>query len=427
MTAGFPTDDPWGDRQQGLPLERLRRAAGARGLVQLGAGHPLRVLQPRLRDPRPDRDGGVRRAVRRVHQDPAARAAAAWTGPGSTAEEFPAGDLALGLPARPARLGGAAVRPLRRVRPDGRRVLLRRRPRPWVRRVRGRVPAGRRRGPASTGSAAPAPPRLAAGDAAAAGGDRLARGRPAARRAARAAGVLRVRAVRRRGPGARPGRVSHSGGYPGFGSNMRWHPATGLAVIALGNGTYAPMNALAELVLDALLPSSPAYHVALAPARHVAPSAPPRTPGAVAGDPGGRRSGQPPAAGLGRRVADALFSENVALDRPVPGARYADLALLRARDRRRSPSTPVRAAGRVRHPGAPPLVAGRRAGHGRGDDPAQPAAPAARPVPRPRRSRRPTDSVARPGPRRRDRVAERRRRAAWPAAAAGRRRRPTPA
>src|SRR5512139_2116633 len=28
--------------------------------------------------------------------------------------------------------------------------------------------------------------------------------------------------------------VSHSGGYPGFGSNMAWHPATGLGVIALG-------------------------------------------------------------------------------------------------------------------------------------------------------------------------------------------------
>ena len=50
--------------------------------------------------------------------------------------------------------------------------------------------------------------------------------------------------------------VSHSGGYPGFGSNMRWHPATGLGVIALGNGTYAPMYALAELVLRALLTRS---------------------------------------------------------------------------------------------------------------------------------------------------------------------------
>ena len=60
--------------------------------------------------------------------------------------------------------------------------------------------------------------------------------------------------------------VSHSGGYPGFGSNMRWHPATGLAVIALGNGTYAPMTGVAELVLRALVPRSAAYHLDLAPA-----------------------------------------------------------------------------------------------------------------------------------------------------------------
>jgi CubicO group peptidase (beta-lactamase class C family) len=47
--------------------------------------------------------------------------------------------------------------------------------------------------------------------------------------------------------------VSHSGGYPGFGSNMSWHPASGLGVIGLGNIRYAPvrvivMDALASLV-----------------------------------------------------------------------------------------------------------------------------------------------------------------------------------
>ncbi len=83
--------------------------------------------------------------------------------------------------------------------------------------------------------------------------------------------------------------VSHSGGYPGFGSNMRWHPATGLAVIALGNGTYSPMYALAELVLRALLTRSAAYHVALAPA----------SAGPVARRPPTRRP-RPPA-GRGRR------------------------------------------------------------------------------------------------------------------------------
>ena len=70
-------------------------------------------------------------------------------------------------------------------------------------------------------------------------------------------------------------------------------------------------------------------------------------------------------------AADALFTENVALDRPYQ-ERLGDLALLRAQDRR------VRRrrgqAGGVRHPGAAPVVARGRAGHGRGDDPAQPAA-----------------------------------------------------
>src|SRR5437764_975819 len=45
--------------------------------------------------------------------------------------------------------------------------------------------------------------------------------------------------------------VSHSGGYPGFGSNMAWHPATGTGVIALGNSTYAAMAPLAARLLGA--------------------------------------------------------------------------------------------------------------------------------------------------------------------------------
>jgi CubicO group peptidase (beta-lactamase class C family) len=47
--------------------------------------------------------------------------------------------------------------------------------------------------------------------------------------------------------------VGHSGGYPGFGSNMRWHPATGLGVIALANGRYAPSSLLSHELLVALL------------------------------------------------------------------------------------------------------------------------------------------------------------------------------
>src|SRR5436190_824612 len=47
--------------------------------------------------------------------------------------------------------------------------------------------------------------------------------------------------------------VSHSGGYPGFGSNMAWHPATGTGVIALGNSTYAAMAPLAARLLEAVV------------------------------------------------------------------------------------------------------------------------------------------------------------------------------
>ena len=47
--------------------------------------------------------------------------------------------------------------------------------------------------------------------------------------------------------------VSHSGGYPGFGSHMVWHPATGLGVIALGNLRYAPMSPASNDVIGALV------------------------------------------------------------------------------------------------------------------------------------------------------------------------------
>ena len=43
--------------------------------------------------------------------------------------------------------------------------------------------------------------------------------------------------------------VDHGGGYPGYGSHMRWHPASGIGVIALANARYAKMD---EPVRDAL-------------------------------------------------------------------------------------------------------------------------------------------------------------------------------
>jgi D-alanyl-D-alanine-carboxypeptidase/D-alanyl-D-alanine-endopeptidase len=47
--------------------------------------------------------------------------------------------------------------------------------------------------------------------------------------------------------------VQHSGGYPGFGSQMRWHPATRTGVIVLGNGTYANVGSLALAILSGVL------------------------------------------------------------------------------------------------------------------------------------------------------------------------------
>ena len=38
--------------------------------------------------------------------------------------------------------------------------------------------------------------------------------------------------------------VCHSGGYPGFGSHMRWQIASGLGVVVLGNHRYTPATAL---------------------------------------------------------------------------------------------------------------------------------------------------------------------------------------
>ena len=47
--------------------------------------------------------------------------------------------------------------------------------------------------------------------------------------------------------------VGHGGGYPGFGSHMRWHPASGIGVIAFASARYAQIGvpvaaALAEMV-----------------------------------------------------------------------------------------------------------------------------------------------------------------------------------
>ena len=56
--------------------------------------------------------------------------------------------------------------------------------------------------------------------------------------------------------------AGHSGGLPGYGSNMRWLPGRGVGVVALANSTYAPMRLLTRRMLevldDDLVPPAPA-------------------------------------------------------------------------------------------------------------------------------------------------------------------------
>ncbi|HXI45167.1 MAG TPA: serine hydrolase domain-containing protein [Candidatus Acidoferrales bacterium] len=102
--------------------------------------------------------------------------------------------------------------------------------------------------------------------------------------------------------------VGHSGGYPGFGSNMRWHPPSGLGVIALANGRYANSAALAGEMLIALLEAE------AAPSRRVA-AAPPTLAARAAVETLLERWDD--------ALAGRLFAMNVELDEPLRRRRAA--------------------------------------------------------------------------------------------------------
>lgn len=317
MTAGFPTDDPWGDREQGTPLPEFSNflaqgvsfawAPGTRfEYSNLGYAILGRVISAVTGAPYPD-------VMTARLLDPLGLSQT-----GYEAGRFAPGVLASGhrregggwseIPMAPcgafAPMGGlfTSVRDLAR----------------WV-----------------TGFAAAFPP--GAGDA---GGPH-----PLARASRREMQLPQVATGQMRGPAPLPGDpasssygfglfvdedpvwgriVHHGGGYPGFGSNMRWHPATGIGVIALGNSTYAPVTPLAARLLTTVL-------------RQRAQRA---TPGTGHGSPpAGRALALAPApapwpATLAAReqisalmqswddaAADQLFSGNVALDQPLPERR----------------------------------------------------------------------------------------------------------
>jgi CubicO group peptidase (beta-lactamase class C family) len=102
--------------------------------------------------------------------------------------------------------------------------------------------------------------------------------------------------------------IGHGGGYPGFGSHMRWHPASGLGIVALTNHRYGPAGPLArEMMLDLLAAGS-------VPSRRTAPS--PATEGM-------RESVEALLAAWDDARAADLFAMNIELDEPVALRRAA--------------------------------------------------------------------------------------------------------
>jgi CubicO group peptidase (beta-lactamase class C family) len=102
--------------------------------------------------------------------------------------------------------------------------------------------------------------------------------------------------------------VGHSGGYPGFGSHMRWHPASGVGVVVLGNRTYFPALKIGEQMLAALVRSeaAPIRRTSPAPVLEVARDAIERL--LESWDDG---------------LAAATFSMNVEMDEPLERRRAA--------------------------------------------------------------------------------------------------------
>jgi len=109
--------------------------------------------------------------------------------------------------------------------------------------------------------------------------------------------------------------VGHSGGYPGFGSNMRWQPASGLGVVVLTNHRYGPATALASDLLRSLLASGPA----VSSPRRLAPA-----PVTLAA----RRAVESLLSGWDDALAADTFAMNVDLDEPLT-RRRAEMERLR--------------------------------------------------------------------------------------------------
>jgi CubicO group peptidase (beta-lactamase class C family) len=108
--------------------------------------------------------------------------------------------------------------------------------------------------------------------------------------------------------------VGHSGGYPGYGSNMTWHPATGLGIVALSNLRYAGPSGLVGELLSGLVRDGvvPRRRVRAMPAVERA-----------------RKLAEGLVARWDDDVADAAFAMNMDLDEPRAARQAAVEAAVR--------------------------------------------------------------------------------------------------
>ncbi|MBL8930621.1 MAG: beta-lactamase family protein [Kineosporiaceae bacterium] len=249
MTAGWPTDDPWGDRQQSLPDNEFAAllagglsSAWAPGTVaeysNLGYAVLGRVIAAAAGEPYPD-------AVRRRLLSPLGMAST-----GFTEDVVDAGRRALGHRLTGTLWESVPFDALGAFAPMGGLFSTVRDLARWVGFLADAFPArdgpddpilrraSRRELQLPQAMWAPiqAWPTLAEP--------------PVVRGFGYGLGLMVERDLRR------GTFVQHSGGYPGFGSHMRWHPATGLGVVVLANSTYAPAGRLGSRLLDAVLDSA---------------------------------------------------------------------------------------------------------------------------------------------------------------------------
>jgi serine-type D-Ala-D-Ala carboxypeptidase/endopeptidase len=322
MTAGFPTDDPWGDRQQGLPLEEfgaLLRAGGIRAAWAPGTRFEYSNVGYAIL-------GRVIAAVTGRRYESVIRdrllSPLAMDRTGFEASEFSPHELARGY----RRDNGS----WQELQPDPSGAFA---PMGGVFSCVGDLARW------AAGFAAAFPPGGASQD-----------GHPLSRASRREMQLPQLAilggsdtpAIRFGGPvsmsygfglfveedAAFGAIVQHSGGYPGYGTQMRWHPASGLGAIVLANSTYAKAGSLAGELLAGLLQAESDLARRAGGLRLRGPLP----------EPGGpwpdTVTARDQITGLLQDwdddAAELLFTENVALDRPL-AQRRADAALLRER------------------------------------------------------------------------------------------------